>query len=120
MSTKKSISRIFSILFILAFMLVSAPLQAAHAAGVRYVKPGSAGDCSGWVNACDLQTALTGAVSGDQILVAAGMYKPTTDPTDRTATFQLKSGVALYGGFAGTETSLDQRNPATKIGRAHV
>ena len=44
MSTKKSISRIFSILFILAFMLVSAPLQAAHAAGVRYVKPGSAGD----------------------------------------------------------------------------
>ena len=43
-----------------------------------------------------------------------GRYKPTTG-TDRTATFQLKNGVAVYGGFAGTETARDQRNPATNV-----
>src|SRR5689334_24327169 len=29
--------------------------------------------------------------------------------------FSLKSGVAIYGGFAGTETQLSQRNPATNV-----
>ena len=47
-------------------------------------------------------------------LGGAGTYKPTTG-TDRTATFQLKNGVAVYGGFAGTETLRSQRNPATNV-----
>ena len=33
----------------------------------------------------------------------------------RTATFQLNDGVAIYGGFSGTETSRSQRDPATYI-----
>ncbi len=33
-----------------------------------------------------------------------------TDGTDRAATFLLRSGVALYGGFDGTEASLDARD----------
>ena len=79
------------------------PLQAAQAGGVLYVKPAASGtgNCSSWANACVLQTALTGAVSGDEIWVAAGIYKPGAG-ADRNATFQLKNGVALYGGFAGT------------------
>lgn len=76
---------------------------------IFYVKPDVAGDCSNWDNACELQTALSLAQSGDQIWVAAGTYKPTTD-TDRTATFQLKSGIAIYGGFVGTEAALSQRD----------
>ena len=44
----------------------------------------------------------------------AGTYKPTTG-TDRTATFQLKNGVAVYGGFAGTETARGQRDPAANV-----
>lgn len=46
--------------------------------------------------------------------MAEGTYKPTSG-TDRTAIFQLKSGVAVYGDFAGTESSRDERNsdPAT-------
>ncbi|MHC4646636.1 MAG: hypothetical protein ACYTBJ_14150, partial [Planctomycetota bacterium] len=49
-----------------------------------------------------LQDALSTAQFGDEILVAEGTYIPShlTDPCDtRSATFQLISGVALYGGF---------------------
>jgi len=81
---------------------------------MRYAKPGGTGDCSSWANACALQTALTGATSGDEIWAAAGEYKPTTG-ADRQATFQLIDGVAVYGGFAGTETARDQRDPAANV-----
>ncbi len=87
---------------------------------ILYVTQTGAGsaDCSSWANACSaLSRALTQATPGDQIWVAAGTYTPdTTDlPAPRTATFQLKAGVAVYGGFAGTETSLDQRDPKTNV-----
>ena len=45
----------------------------------------------------------------DEIWVAAGEYKPTTGD-DRTISFVLKDGVAIYGGFAGGETARDQRD----------
>ena len=68
-----------------------------------YVKPGglTSGACESWANACELRYALTQSVSGQEIWAAAGTYKPTGD-TDRTATFQLKNGVAVYGGFPTT------------------
>jgi predicted outer membrane repeat protein len=54
-----------------------------------------------WANAYNsLQAALSAAVSGDQIRVAQGTYRPTAD-TDRTKSFPLKSDVAIYGGYAG-------------------
>src|SRR5690348_10568502 len=89
----------FIVLGLLALLPPAAPL---HAAGVIYVVPGGAGAQTGadWSSAKDLQAALQGATSGDQIWVTAGTYKPTIG-SDRSVTFQLKSGVALYGGFAG-------------------
>jgi hypothetical protein len=81
---------------------------------ILYVKPGEEGNCSSWDTACDLQDALALADAGDQVWVATGTYKPTTD-TDRTATFLLESGVAIYGGFAGTETSLSERDWETNL-----
>ncbi len=89
----------------------------AHAApGILYAapSPGGSGDCSNWADACTLQTALTSAGSGDQIWVQMGVHKPTTT-TNRTISFMLKSGVAVYGGFNGSETALDQRNPGMNI-----
>ena len=75
-----------------------------------------------WANAyTDLQSALTSSQldSGDQIWVARGTYKPTSG-TERTISFVLKDGVQVYGGFAGTETDLGQRdwlhNPTTLSG----
>ena len=71
---------------------------------------GAGDDGTSWDAAySDLQSALSAASSGDAIWVAAGTYKPTSG-TDRTATFQLKTGVALYGGFSGIETTLEDRD----------
>ena len=47
-----------------------------------------------------LMDTLATAVSGQTIHVAAGVYSPTSG-TDRTATFNLKDGVELDGGYAG-------------------
>jgi hypothetical protein len=54
----------------------------------------------------DLQCALDVAASGDQIWVARGVYRPGPAAA---ATFAGKSGVKLYGGLLGVETSLSQR-----------
>jgi len=100
------------IAIILALVLVSMPAQSAAAASVRYAKPTASGtgNCSSWANACTLQSALSGAVSGNEIWVKKGTHKPTSG-TDRTISFQLVSEVAVYGGFAGTESALAQRDP---------
>ncbi len=86
-----------------------------------YVDQNAAGSNNGtsWANAfTDLSDALSTANSGDEIWVASGVYKPGAivdfngnggfDP--REVTFQIPNGVALYGGFAGTEGSLAERN----------
>ena len=65
-------------------------------------------DGSSWSEAFnDLQDALAAAWSGDEIRVAEGIYKPDEDSAhpdgtgERTATFQLKNGVTIRGGYAG-------------------
>lgn len=63
---------------------------------------GGANNGTSWSNAyTSLQTALTSAVAGDAVYVAKGTYRPDDGSGLRTATFQLKSGVSLIGGFAG-------------------
>lgn len=65
---------------------------------------------SSWSNAyTNLQTAIANAKSGDEIWVAKGIYRPTLK-TERTVSFVLKNGVKMYGGFAGNETSINQRD----------
>jgi hypothetical protein len=81
----------------------------AAAGPILYVKPGGPGDCSSWANACSLYTALATASSGNEIWATGGVYKSGT-AGNRNGTIQLISGVAMYGGFNGTETLRDQRN----------
>ncbi len=72
-----------------------------------------AGNGVTWADAYPtVQAALAAAVSGDELWVAAGTYKPGTLTTDR---FNLKSNVALYGGFAGTESARSERNWANNV-----
>ena len=77
-----------------------------------YVNQAANGAANGqsWTDAfTDLHSALALAQSGDEIWVAQGVYRPSENG-ERLAFYELKSGVGLYGGFAGTETSLNQRN----------
>jgi hypothetical protein len=72
-------------------------------------------DGTSWAEAfATLQKALTVSSAGDEIWVAAGTYKPTPT-TDRSVYFALKNGVSVYGGFAGTESALSQRNWETNV-----
>jgi predicted outer membrane repeat protein len=67
------------------------------------------GDGLTWQTAFQsLQEALSAASKNDEIWVARGTYYP--DATDQTKSFTLKEDVALYGGFAGTETARQERN----------
>src|SRR5574341_1154140 len=87
-----------------------------------YVDADSTGnnDGSSWADAfTSLQDALAVAAPGYEIWVAEGVYYPDEGAGqtngDRAATFQLRDGVAIYGGFAGTETLLSQRDPAAHV-----
>ena len=89
-------------------------LASGASAGVVYVNASAAPGGSGtsWSDALtDLQAAIAQAVSGDEIWVAQGVYRPAA--TDRTASFTLKNGVTILGGFTGFEDSALQRNPAS-------
>ena len=108
--------RLIVLLLMLLGMFGFQSVQVVYAATVIYVQPSglTSGSCSAWASACELQYALSLAVSGDEIWVAAGTYYPTSG-ADRTASFLLINGVSLYGGFAGTETLLTQRDPAINV-----
>lgn len=96
-------------------VVLALPVPKVQGAGsiIRVSPTGNtSGSCgSDWMNdTCDLQYALTTvAQTGDELWVKEGTYYPSTDG-DRMDTFQLRSGVALYGGFAGTETAREQRD----------
>lgn len=91
--------------------------------GTIYVDADATGANNGtsWEDAyTDLQLALDGAVIGDQIWVAEGTYTPTHEfsPGDsRSAAFQLKNQVALYGGFDPSvgDTGWEDRDWASSV-----
>ncbi len=79
---------------------------------VDATKNGLKGDS--WFNAfSSLQTAINIAGDGDQIWVAAGTYLPTqkiNGITNRHKTFHINNDIQIFGGFSGTETTLNQRD----------
>lgn len=107
---------------LLVFFLLCSQLSIAQT--IRYVKPGATGTGTSWSNAAgDIQNMINTSVAGDQIWIAAGTYKPNRKvheinlitPDNPYNAFLLKAGVKLYGGFAGTESSLANRNWSSNL-----
>lgn len=95
--------------------------QYLPATRIRYVKQGATGDGSSWANASgDLQKMIdelaesTPSQTGE-VWVAAGTYTPQSQlisGTAYSASFRMRDGISVYGGFAGTESSkLDRDRP---------
>ena len=83
---------------------------------IWYVNHAADGDDDGtsWEDAFnDLIFALDAAESGDEIWVAAGTYSPANANAEFgiwPPRFLLPAGVALYGGFDGSEDEREQRD----------
>lgn len=97
----------------LAFLwgILSAPFVRAQAAVIR-VKANAPGYNAGtsWEFAfTNLQQALEWAQPGDELWVARGTYRPLETETT-CGVFRVSDGKTVYGGFAGTETTREQRD----------
>ncbi|HYK76841.1 MAG TPA: hypothetical protein VEV16_07685, partial [Daejeonella sp.] len=107
---KNTPSIIIRTLYKLLFFLLLLSAAPAFAQKVWYVNINATGanDGSSWTNAfTDLKTIEIRAKIGDQIWVAKGIYSPGATAV---SSFILQDGVKIYGGFAGIETSLSQRD----------
>jgi len=77
------------------------------------------GDGLNWASAYNnLQDALADPNVGE-IWVASGVYYPDVGGSqvdnDKFSSFTLIDGVSVYGGFNGTESALDQRDPDINV-----
>jgi predicted outer membrane repeat protein len=112
-NTTTDIPLISTTVFVVPFIYLNPPTR-------RYVKATASGtgDGTSWANASnDIQAMINACANGDSVWIASGVYIPLYDGTGnvspsnvRHKIFYMKSGVKLYGGFAGTETTLNQRD----------
>ncbi|MEE1063734.1 MAG: choice-of-anchor Q domain-containing protein, partial [Paludibacteraceae bacterium] len=90
--------------------------ERAKVGTVIYVKSGSDGSGLGWDDALgEINQAVTlASTTGNrhEIWVAKGTY---LGDTSLVSAISLSEGVNLYGGFAGTESSLDERDAKTNV-----
>lgn len=104
---KANVSNMQKSVYIVITLLLAMNLQGKTIYVDMDAKGGNNGN--NWNNAyTDLQDALSAAKDGDAIWVADGIYTPGNSSSDY---FRMKSGVSLYGGFAGGETARNQQNP---------
>lgn len=97
--------------------------QYLPATRIRYVKQGATGDGSSWANASgDLQKMIDDLADNNvsqqagEVWVAAGTYKPQSQlisGMNYSASFRMRDGISVYGGFVGNETSKQERAKGT-------
>jgi len=101
------------LLLIICFLFAIVTLSVGQ---TIYVKIDGKGNGQSWETATgSLARALKVATPGTEIWVASGTYFPSLckhcTKADRAMYFKIPSGVKVYGGFAGHETSTRNRNP---------
>ena len=100
-------------MLLFGLLVATLPLRAAVLHVDAKADPG--GDGANWSSACaDLRVALDRATSGDELHVAAGVYRPGRSG-EREASFELKDGVSVFGGYAGLTDPDAPRNPSVYV-----
>ena len=94
--------------------------QPVDASRIRYVRPDGTGDGTSWETASgDLQGMIDQLAEQNpqglpgEVWVAAGEYEPLEQlipGTGYSASFRMRDGISVYGGFAGTEASKGERS----------
>lgn len=111
---------LFSVITLVILMIGANTVQAAIRR-VNVNSPCTTGcDGSTWAKAFkNLQDAIDPAGDGDEIWVAAGVYYPIktregdyTPGDNRLKTFYINEDLRIFGGFAGNETTREQRSTA--------
>jgi hypothetical protein len=91
---------------------------------IHYVKSNGQGDGTSWSKASgSIQDMIDKAAVDDEVWVAAGTYYPAEQEKSddvRTKRFRLRNGRHLYGGFAGMETSINDRAQSDRDGNGTV
>lgn len=93
--------------------------QYLPASRIRYVKEGGTGDGSSWANASgNIQNMINDLADNNpqnqtgEVWVAAGTYVPKEQVISGktySASFRMRDGISVYGGFAGTEQTKQER-----------
>ena len=97
--------------------------QPVDASRIRYVQPDGTGDGTSWETASgDLQAMIDELAEQNpqglpgEVWVAAGEYEPLEQlipGTGYSASFRMRDGISVYGGFAGTEDTKGERGRGT-------
>ena len=97
--------------------------QPVDASRIRYVRQGYTGNGTSWETASgDLQAMIDQLAEQNpqglpgEVWVAAGEYEPLEQlipGTGYSASFRMRDGISVYGGFAGTEASKGERQRGT-------
>lgn len=121
-SVGASVARPFRKLALLGLLFFGCAAADAKVVYVNGARTSETGNGRSWTSAYKyLRDALLASAPNDEIWVAKGTYYPddTADLldkeiifADREASFEI-SGQKIYGGFAGTETNLSERNAVT-------
>lgn len=100
-------------------ILLTLAARTATAQTTFHVTPDGTQGSTAWTDAMTLTEALDAASAGDQIWVQG--FETIDSPNklytvpDGVEAFTVPSGVSLYGGFRGDETSIDERVTTGKL-----